>query len=415
MTILPHYERLHAYTFSLVLSALEKLGPPAALAKVGAQSQRGPLLVTLATELACVCVGLLHESLTRGLGWTTVEDCLQIYGGDGYRTAFRNYQRAFQAKEAAVAEITRLENRTLRHGAARLNAVAAKREPSTKCANGGRLYWQKSPPCGLTTAQAWLREHRYLSGRLQKLSKEARSLGRSLQRRRQRISRSSGFQDFAQKSLQDRELIQPPSSHAIRCDFDGDHPLLAEGAASALRTTDPHWWRAFARLFNQQMQKTTERGHIRLLLRDAHLAEAAQQQAVSDNSNIDDAWTKILRCPRENWISLPYTGKSGALNDDDLRAWRKELRREDTIAKEWFRCNGGVGHPCVWAMTSGISLLVSRDYPAARAKNELNYCLSGSVGSFVPLFSRTLTKKKWEAWLKQASVGKPAYWKRKAK
>ena len=53
----PHYQRLHGNTLPMVIAALEKIGPPTAIAKVLDMHQQGPLLVTLATELACIIAG----------------------------------------------------------------------------------------------------------------------------------------------------------------------------------------------------------------------------------------------------------------------------------------------------------------------------------------------------------------------
>ena len=65
---------LHSFAMPLVIEAIEEIGPPSAIALVPRKAQRGPLLVTLATELCSILVSMLHEQLSCGRCLADSED-----------------------------------------------------------------------------------------------------------------------------------------------------------------------------------------------------------------------------------------------------------------------------------------------------------------------------------------------------
>ncbi len=174
------------------------------------------------------------------------------------------------------------------------------------------------------------------------------------------------------------------------------------------------------------------------MMRDVFLSTISRRLSERAFIGVDEAWLQVLSTPsklpdllkRETGIPggpgviewLPYTGRSNqGINDEDIRKWKNELRKEDRRTRGWLENNAGAFHPCDWIRNSpDASVPASRErhrhlvtYPAVRAKNELYWCLCRHRGeTFVPMASVKFPAVAWLAWVREAELGYPPYWSR---
>ena len=179
---------------------------------------------------------------------------------------------------------------------------------------------------------------------------------------------SRGFQPGKKKQL--------PVQFQIDANFDGAHPLLTDGAPAILMRTDRKWWKIFERRIESEMKSSAI---IRIMLRDVVLDRVTILLASRSHYIRDKGWIDLLNDPskapktlKELWDQFDsgqklhtsfeglscvfpgnlhlasYDGRSGKINDDDVRFWRSILRKEDSKAQDWIARHGGEYHPCNW-------------------------------------------------------------------
>ena len=264
--MLPYYERLHGYTLPIVISALKEIGHPLAIDKV-CEKQRGPLLVTLAAELAAIVVGLIYESKLCEMGLDEFERLVMILGGEDYQSAVRNYENAFQRENELISTITKLEN-------------LIKRFCSQK--NIRKIYDSK-------TTISWETTHRKLSAELCLISKDVCSARRRMKSQRLKALISPDFANAMQRHLATLDRQQRVGNE-ITIDFDGLHPLLKDSSADVLRLTEPEWWQKFKDYVSKCVKTTTNHVQVRLMLRDSLLCQTVRLLAAERGGRIDDSW-----------------------------------------------------------------------------------------------------------------------------
>jgi hypothetical protein len=305
----------------------------------------------------------------------------------------------------------------------------------------GYIEWLEVPGCDAETASALRNEYRELVQRFQRISEKVHTIEAELGEQRKKISSAPGYMDALQRHLKARGVEGLSLRNDIFVDFDSQHSCLTDGPAAILRETDPKWWKAFQIRIEKRVKETSERGRIRLMLRDVRLEKTSRLLAEQLGVNSDDGWIDVLAKPllkppalepSENgkrpktvegrllvfpgsvkWQS--YLGrKASGINDDDMRFWLSIVRKEDSSSQLWIQNHSGSYHPCNW--NQGYD---QRDrklriqFPPARAMNELFWCLTHDTNvEFAPLISVSFPITKWQSWLKTAAAGKPEYWKR---
>jgi len=464
MQALPHHEHLRGFTLPLVISTLKQVGPPLAIAKVPDERKRGPLLVTLATELASIIVGLLYDSLTRGMGREEVENFLMIRGGKEFQDSLQHYQRVLRTKADLRSAIEQLESRALRLGAAEIVDKKPVRGSFAKCVEGGYIQWHEEISYVAETIHAWRAEYKQLSTKFQKISDEVNVIEVYLAKQRNAIFSFKDFHDGLQCYLKSRGLQGELPKKGIFVNFDSQHPLMQDGAAAIWQRTDARGWRAFEKCINESVRNTAHRGPVRLMLREALLVKAAHLLIDTKQPNnisrslpsVDEAWIHVLRKPSimpdlikrksetpdypnsENCNvpndleaklfifpgSIDWSPYAMGLTNDNMRNWRRVLRREDADAIKWIKENSGVFHPCNWyELIDNMPLNevrrlsnLNKQYPLERAINELYWCLcKDSDQTFSPLASVSYSIVKWYDWVSIAEAGDPPYWQQNFK
>ena len=419
----PHYEGLHGYTLPLTIKALEKIGLPLAILKVPDEDQRGPLIVTLALELACVLVGLLYQSLAIGDGTDELAAFVMIFGGDEFQREKR--------------QVDLLQRRLIRFGAGELVDKKTGKGKFTRCLGEGFIAWSGDSKKASSQVEEWCKEYSKLEKEYRKISRSLASAEAHLTLSRLQILSAENFQEAYKIHQKSRGITagwQSPPQKKISINFDEAHPLLQEGAAAIVRNTDPVWWNGFKRFITSKVKSTSNAGDLGLLMRDPLLLRNVRFLETKGNWWSRDALIEILNDPKkppkdlrkilENEIGQPITGNlkwkkpAVVITKSNLGFRASMLRQEDKSSLAWVKAFSG-NHPIDWLVrwsdNDNRSLKkLQREYPAERALNELYWCLTqGSGMTFTPILSNTYPKKKWEAWQRQAQLGSTPFWVRR--
>lgn len=452
-----HQLRFHNSVLPVVISGIEQLGPPAAIARISDESQRGPLLVTLAVELTLVIVGLIQEGMHGSAEREEREVFMAIRGGESLRLVNDQLERCRQEKEVLITKVEKLERRLLLHGLGQIVEIEPKVGIYTICAQGDYIVWSSSPADIAETAEELRREYEGVAAGYRSASLEVEKWESRRSELLQEICSAPDYRDGLRFHLKARGLKSFPTAEERfekrgLIDFKSNHSLLRKGVAAFLREREIRWWSAFEEFSMKTMRKISSRGFVRLMLRDGRLAEVARWRADALNLNPDGGWLEVIANPQleqeyrsmgglvafsgaetgtlpagehhpsEEWIRIlatlmveqrpakwpPYTSNEKVLGENAIRYWRLKLREEEQRAGRWMNAKSGGYHPCNWLVREEDSE-VGLDYPVQRALDELSWCLGGG-GDFEPFLSSSWTAEKWQAWCKQARSGAPNYW-----
>lgn len=72
--VAPYRGKIYYYTLPLVIEALDTIGAPHRIRKLEDEEQRGPLLATLASQLASTLTALIRDALKKGIGHEKIDD-----------------------------------------------------------------------------------------------------------------------------------------------------------------------------------------------------------------------------------------------------------------------------------------------------------------------------------------------------
>lgn len=450
----PYLVGLSWYTLPLVIEALKKFDPPAALLKVTDVGQQGPLLVTLAVELSQVLVSLLYCSLTRSGGSREIMDFYEICGGEKYQLLRRQYVHALSEKESAYNEILELVKKVIRFGAGKLVQRRPGKKGSKRIWADGFIEWMSDSPCGSQLVAQYQTDYEGLRKKYKSLLGKVNILSNEIKCQKITIEASEGFLRKLSSFKKGRGLpktLEP----SIKVDFLRCDSSDLEGVSDILKKTDRHWWGLFEKFVCKKINNLRERGTARLMLRDPLLCETATMMVKYCAINLSEAWIELLKSPSQmpvclrvqvekrienieerKWsrlsqksiemsqFSFPgnfkwpsYTGRSKSLNDDDLAKWLQILRKNDSNTLGWLMDNGGGFHPLTWNLytENPVESVVefSKQYPAEQAINELYWCLTrGQQNDFKPIISASLSLTEWNHWCQKAENGFTPYWRR---
>ncbi|MEO8341141.1 MAG: hypothetical protein ABI604_15760, partial [Nitrospirota bacterium] len=407
-----YYQRLHGYTLPLVIDVFQEIGLPRAIQKVSDPAERGPLQVTLATELACVIVSLLHEGLAWGVGTEEIEDLLTERGGDDYRKALYEEKEKFEKKCALYLKINQMEQRIANLGFGEHVGNGRAKGSMSDAVDGGFIDWSTGIADSRETMLLMKNEHQKLLSKYHRLAKSANKLGNELRVLRLEIQKADDFQKALEKHLVSRDVQRPKDGKGIAINFRSTNPVLMEGAVKILRVTELRWWILFENQIKKRIVTLSKKGNARLSLRDSVLNALVKLDHKHGIQTFFAAWIDMLKNPsimpdsilkQHRTFSSRYANpakpdvttpmSSGnlkypaytkierkdakELNDRDLGYWFAELRTEDASACAWIQKHAGAFHPCDWLRPiDKKSLSHWKKYPPERAINELHWCLS---------------------------------------
>lgn len=268
---------LHAFALPLVIEAIEKVLPPKSIALVPKASQ-GPLLVTLATELCCVLVSILHEHLAYGRCLSDSEDAAAIRLGQQYLLAKRQRQTLFDEEGENLRNARAIERLVLAVAAGEIIDRGSGRDLS-RSPDGGFLRWFAHPVC----------------------TRERRADYEACARKHARLRLAIQVVDSRLEQLQKSESAGSPQEETrasrFNIDFRSSYEALREGAAPILMQTDRVWWERWS---NEIESATTQIFCNRPalgLLRDPHLSRLARLEESFRSSNLGGIWTYVLAEP----------------------------------------------------------------------------------------------------------------------
>ena len=267
---------LHAFTLPLVIAAIQEVGPPFAIAAVPSEEQQGPLLVTLATELACVLVGLLHEHLAWGKCLAEADRNFEAKGGKDYLQAKQKVQFLRDQEQKIITDARRIERQLLRVAAGEI-VDRAGGDDASHSPDGGFLRWTENP------ASTPERRSRY------------ETLFHDCVILRKQIKDAEA--DMAK--LENRKPKKEKEQAPINIDFNAPYADLQGGAAALLLQTDRRWWSRFARHIEKSIARTFPNRGALAMLRDPALNRAVGVETSFQKFNPNSAWTFLLQEPNK--------------------------------------------------------------------------------------------------------------------
>jgi len=417
-----YFSYLHGYTLAIAIPIIAKIGPPAEIAELTDDDQRGPLLVTLATELACEMVRVLYHNLFVGRWSEAFEQFLEISGGTPYQTLKRDCADLLARKNSLIVEAQGLERRIIQRGYGQVCFNPAGQALPT--IDNDFIEWYPSS----LDADAKRLEAEYLqvASEYRTTLQELTVLETKCAAARNAIESSTQFQRLYLIHLQKQGLAEEGTSirdvrgRTIRINFSDSPPV--GGAAEILAKTDKAWWTQFTTKVANAVERTASAGFASLMMRDPLLIQCVADRQKSDQLekfSWSGAWIHILTNPREFRSSLEwpaYFRSNSKSSEESIRQYGSKLRKEDKLVRAWLRDQGGAYHPSNWHDPSNDSKIFRDVYPAAQARNELYYCLcQSSAETFEPLISASYPLTRWEAWALKARESGPQYWRRNVK
>jgi hypothetical protein len=267
---------LHAFTLPLVIGVIKEIGPPSAIALVPREKQRGPLLVTLATELACVLVSILREHLGWGGCIASSEDADALKLGAGYMQASQRLKALFEKERDALEAAHKIERLILRLAAGEIVDRATGTDVSP-CPDGGFLRWFKNDAC---TPE---RRRRY----------ETYSQDFSRLKRQIKVT-DSNLAKMRAEALKNDVGGQPAE---LRIDFSASYHALQDGAAAILVQTDRAWWGQWTEKIEKEISRTFPNRGAVAMLRDLHLNRMADIEYLFGSMSYEGIWTYLLATP----------------------------------------------------------------------------------------------------------------------
>ena len=133
------------YTFPIVTAALDELKPPAEIRKIRLAAQRGPLLVTLAAQLAAIVADAIYQQLAKPEVRHPFPELLALHGGKSYMALLQKVETASDHLNDAHRRVNQLEIRLVFHDWAVFESqrwATGKRTPSPL---SGVLTWNPQP------------------------------------------------------------------------------------------------------------------------------------------------------------------------------------------------------------------------------------------------------------------------------
>jgi hypothetical protein len=381
-----------------VIAALTKVGVPNALLTVTDERQQGPLLVTLALEVAAVAVSLLHENLAWSVGAEELERHYKVHGGNAYLDAFTKERDLHRSIEDLIAKAQKIENRILRLHMGDLTNRSPKKSPKSKCLNGGYISW-KIPLCS----------------EARELKKHYDKLVRALLSSRARYKKTADrLRSFRKEILGDA----PALARTIKFDFDSSNPIMHESAVGILQRTERKWWRLFENAFQNEHHASVIRGLLGLILRDPAIQKATH---IIRKHGVENARIDFIRRSKDySTLQWPHDLNCiGILSSGNFRKRRHLLRKDDEDASAWIKRHAGPYHPCnLYGIDRCERPSVKQrhlinTYPAGRAINELYWCLCENTSeNMKPLLSLRYSAEDWQKWQTSAVLGSPKYFRR---
>lgn len=411
------------YTFPLIVKTLEACGPPTEISKVMNSNQKGPLLVTLACELASM---------------TAQEICHNLMGLEEHQWKFEFVSIETGNRPAAITrELERLRTE-----------IQQTHENIEGLEGRDHFINLIIPSQGGRSGKAKIKEQRFSADELRSerslLRRERAALLQQLTEKNQKVTALSQQLIVLEPDvfIQGENTKKWQGFLAKRVNQDKWSklvvdliPLTSKNPGTALDLLfkrDISWLQQFAHRLKNEFQTVSKKGGtLRFMLRDPRFDEALLNYARNQKYSEVGATISLLSDPDTNvkgtTISYPgemefaeYKGLRGELNENSIHRWWQVLRDQDTSMRKWIKEHAGMWHSCSpydFSLPAQMYCKkfeqTRKEYPAGRAASELYFCLSlGHLNDFKPTLAFKFDQSKWEEWVEKARLEEPPYWQK---
>lgn len=379
---------LHEYAIYIVLKTFgliakkQKLGFPTEIAEVKNKDQRGPLLVTLTTELAYELVQFLYPSHYERGFQKTEADYFRITGGK----IFVELQKKEREDAGRYLELKRSSD-NLEYYISQMKRSILVGNPDAdeeKATAGLRAKYE------ILLLQVEIARSEYVCS-----SKEYSDFYNS-------IRNASDFYDKFSRYI------------AKKIDLDGDI-ICGNGIVETLSNTDKTWWRMFIKEVIKEIAKCIGDSLDRIRMRDPKLIQRIKNDKELKKLNPDKAWIEIFENPDKYpgtiiWPRRTYTPAN-------VRKWQSKLNKENKEVRDWLMKNRSIYHPDWYECgINNPSSSFQAKPPHLRTLFELEWCLCRlSEKRILPFENSEYPLEDWKEWILKAESGREEFLIRKVK
>jgi hypothetical protein len=410
-----HYlPKLVGYTMPVVIDAIDEIKPPVEIQKIPDGAQKGPILVTLAAQLANIVADAIYHQLAQTPEHHRFRDYYEIHGGSRYRKLLLGLERACQRRAQARSHLVHLETRFLARDTATFDHGKWPNGKKVKSPLAGILTWNGHLGKGLAETQCMYGK---AADEYRKYSKDCEDLVKAIEDEEIAIKSVTPPEEVVRTlrlNAEDTYVFRSkgqPISRSVRFRVTEKSSLLEAGAGFYLRNTEPRWWRLFSDQVEHQVSLDYAGQAQRLMLRDPLLHNAienllAEKKGGRKVYTIERAAQEVLEkpaifSPRLNWPPRTLTG-------DTVRQTRTTLKKQDEDAYKWVKARSGERHPLdpYRNFRSRLAHLeedrlrydFEKGYDHCRAENELLWCLARRQPESFPFRGAFANARQQESW-----------------
>jgi hypothetical protein len=328
------YSPRQAYTLPVVVSVLQKVGPPALL-KALPEPRQGRCVVTLAVVLSSITNLLLNEALT---GVSAHRERQKPRGPDeefqlSATVARIREERKNNFKRIAFLEIFVAGRALERPGTKEHDFLLLPREaghPENLRAVQDVAQFIVTPPA--FNFALWSSDYQAAVGLHAQLGDELDQAEKRLQEHRATLSNQAG---------------EPPSAGEIKlqaASFYYGKEFLEVSPVANLVKHEFDWWQKFVGLLTRSINETLKTHPYKIALRDPHILQAIQKAKETGKYSPSGTWAHVLGNLAEFDRTASYPAMMAPM-DDLVRKWKQRFEEEDRATEEWITKTGGPDHP----------------------------------------------------------------------
>lgn len=447
-----YFPDLMGYTFPAVVKILEKIGDPVEMRNLP-EENRGPMRVTLASELAVLAKAWLLDRLNGEQLAAQIDELYQQHGDARYCEILLEIDLATKELVIDQQKLSRVQEQIARRTAD--DVVPDHPDTKTLTANI-RLYYKRISVSPLLAVQDLATEYAKLVAAQARLHRKLDTLESEKKKQRRKTELRQKYRDDLAK-LMDSDLRrlstqgeQIQTGRGIRVDPMNSPTLLpARGAAYYLRNTDADWWLSFTKELTCEVERDGFQTPHKILLRHPQIIQSIKSLSATipskivgpmivENPTLDVAATVtkyrqqrgggdyvVLKAATPaGWLFSLHRPPGKSIKPDAYRQRVSLLRSEDEDLRKWIECHGGNDHPAnfylEWAYAHrdldnkpSPPARYNSDFSLERSRNELYWCLSRRNPSDYPfegIYSEAEPKEFWEKRTKKWDVKQPNYW-----